>query len=117
MRNQEEWIVHICPQETWQAARAKGEYRAPSLENEGFIHCSKPGQVLDVANRFYRSEPDLVLLWIHPELVEAEVRWEAVENGEVFPHIYGGLNTSAVSEVTDFVPDKNGIFQKIIDPD
>lgn len=109
-----EWIVHICTREAWQAAQERGEYRAASLESEGFIHCSEPGQVLEVANRFYGGIPNLVLLWIQPELVQAEIRREVVENGEVFPHIYGPLNSNAISKVTDLILDEHGIFQNIV---
>ncbi len=93
-------IVHICPRQDWLAARGTGVYRAGSLEKEGFIHCSRPEQVLAVANRFYRGVPDLVLLWIDPAQVIAEIRWEAAD-GEVYPHVYGVLNTDAVEAVSE----------------
>lgn len=103
-------IVHICPREAWQAAQASGEYRAVSLETEGFIHCSRPEQVLAVANRFYREVPDLVLLWIDPRKLRTEIRWEPVDGGELFPHVYGPINTHAVSSVTSLIADKSGFF-------
>lgn len=108
-----EWIVHICKREMWQAAQEQGEYRAASLESEGFIHCSGPEQVLDVANHFYRGETGLLLLWIQPELVQAEIRWESVENEGTFPHIHGPLNLSAIRKVTSLIPDEHGIFRNI----
>ena len=103
-------IVHICSLRDWQAAEQEGEYRAPSLENEGFIHCSRPGQVLAVANLFYRAFPDLILLWIDTDKVTPEVRWDPAD-GEVFPHIYGPLNLDAVTAVRDFPPDEEGVFR------
>jgi uncharacterized protein (DUF952 family) len=51
-------ILHICSLEDWQAAQAAGEYRADSLEAEGFIHCSRPEQILGVANRYYAGSTD-----------------------------------------------------------
>ena len=59
-------ILHITTAPEWEAARATGEYRAPSLESEGFIHCSTPAQVVHVGDWFYRDVPDLVLLCIDP---------------------------------------------------
>jgi uncharacterized protein (DUF952 family) len=82
------------------------------LANEGFIHCSRPEQVLDVLNRFYSHLPDLVLLWIDPEVVQAEIRWENVD-GEAFPHIYGPLDIDAVIAVGNLDPDEEGIFRTL----
>jgi uncharacterized protein (DUF952 family) len=96
-------IVHICPRSEWEAARRAGVYRAASLETEGFIHCSRPEQVAAVIERYYRGEPDLVLLWIDPERLEVEVRWEAAD-GELFPHLYGPLAVGAVTAVEALSP-------------
>ena len=105
-------IVHICPQEAWQAAQDEGEYRAASLVSEGFIHASRPEQVLQVANRFYRGTPDLVLLWIDPQQVKPPIRWESVD-GALFPHIYGPLNTDAVTAMTNLLPAEDGQFNRL----
>ncbi len=121
-------IVHLCQRSEWENARKTGFYRAASLETEGFIHCSRPDQVLAVANAFYRGVPDLVLLWIDPERVAVEVRWEAPippgttaeervsphGGGDFFPHIYGPLNVEAVMRVTPFRPDSDGIFKQVL---
>jgi uncharacterized protein (DUF952 family) len=106
-------ILHICPHAEWLAALASGVYRAPSLETEGFVHCSRPEQVLPVANRFYQETPDLVLLWIEVELLQSEVRWEAAEGGELFPHVYGPVELDAVSAVTQLIPDPDGSYSKM----
>lgn len=107
-----EYIIHICTQSDWKMARSKGEYRAASLETEGFIHCSRKEQVVGVVNRFYADVPDLVLLWIDPGVVEAEIRWEIADN-DVFPHIFGALNIEAVVAVKDLAPDPDGVYRKI----
>src|SRR5206468_2482224 len=59
-------IFHITTAPEWDAARRVGEYRAPSLDTEGFIHCSLPTQVNHVADWFYREVPHLVLLCVDP---------------------------------------------------
>jgi uncharacterized protein (DUF952 family) len=103
-------IVHICSEKDWQAALAEGVYKAPSLEMEGFIHCSRKEQVLQVANRFYPNQRDLVILCIESELLEVEIRWETVDEG-VFPHVYGPLNLNAIIAVEKFSPDIEGFFR------
>ncbi len=92
-------IYHLALRHAWEAARQEGQpYRRStidrSLEDEGFIHCSNRDQVQGVADRFYRSRTDVLLLTIDTSKVEAEVR---TENG--FPHIYGPLPIEAVVRV------------------
>ena len=108
-----ELILHITSRDVWQVAESQGEYRADSLETEGFIHCSTPAQVLFVANSGdrFRRLPAPVLLCIDPAKVTSEIRPENLEGGDsLFPHIYGPLNLDAVVTVLDFPPDANGKF-------
>jgi uncharacterized protein (DUF952 family) len=104
-------IVHLCTQTAWSEALLAGEYRPESLTTEGFIHCSRPDQMLQVANRFYQGSPALVLLWIDPHQIHLDIRWEQVEN-QVFPHLYSPLKTEAVLAVRPFVPDLDGVFRQ-----
>jgi uncharacterized protein (DUF952 family) len=106
----DKYIIHICRRNDWDEGQTGGKYQALSLGNEGFIHCSRPEQVLTVINRFYQDVPDLILLWIDPDLVAAEIRWEAAD-GEIFPHLYGPLNTHAVVAVREVFPDPDGVYR------
>jgi uncharacterized protein (DUF952 family) len=110
--NQKDVIAHISARQVWQAAQSMAEYRGDTLESEGFIHCSKADQVLETANRYYLGRQDLVLVWIDPQRVKAEIRWEAA-SGQVFPHIYGALNLDAVVTAYDFPSDPDGRFRKL----
>ncbi len=103
-------IVHILEKRVWEQAQRAGEYRAASLATEGFIHTSCPEQVLQVANRFYRDTPDLLLLWIDPQRLQAPLRYEA-SDGEIYPHIYGSLNLDSVMRVCDLAPDTDGVYR------
>ena len=98
-------IFHITTDAAWQAALAGGHgYSAPSLETEGFIHCSTPTQVAWVANGRFRgfSEP-LVLLRLAPDALTAGLKWEASEpHMPPFPHIYGPIDLGAVVEVIPY---------------
>jgi RimJ/RimL family protein N-acetyltransferase/uncharacterized protein (DUF952 family) len=105
-------ILHILTRKAWKIAQVSGEYRAASLAAEGFIHASTPEQVITTANHFYRGVSNLVLLWIDPELLQPELRWEPAD-GQVFPHIYGPLNLDAVRGVTPFQPDPDGLFRSL----
>jgi uncharacterized protein (DUF952 family) len=115
-----DYLVHLTTMDEWEAARQRGVYQAASLEAEGFIHLSRPDQLLAVANRFYRSLTEALLLWILPEKLTSEIRWEQADGelfpGELFPrekfpHLYGPLNLEAVSGVTPLRPDEDGVYR------
>jgi uncharacterized protein (DUF952 family) len=104
-------ILHITLVEDWLRALEEGVYRADSLASEGFIHCSRPDQVLQVANTWFRGKAGLVLLCIDRHQVAAPIRDENLEDGEdQFPHIYGALNLDAVRLVVNFPPGSDGLF-------
>ena len=105
-------IVHIVERRLWEQAQQAGEYRAASLATEGFIHASRPEQVLLVANRFYSLVPDLLVLWIEPQRLLAPLRYEAVD-GDVYPHIYGPLNLDSVQRVCPLTPDADGVYRTL----
>jgi uncharacterized protein (DUF952 family) len=79
---------------------------------DGFIHCSTRDQVIKVANARFRGREGLVLLLIDTDRVGPEIVYENLEGGsELFPHIYGELNTDAVAEVASFEPGSDGFFE------
>jgi uncharacterized protein (DUF952 family) len=104
-------IFHITTRDNWKRAEAERIYRAESLPTEGFIHCSTREQVVRTADRFFRGRRGLVLLSIDTERVAPEIRYENSEgDGQMFPHVYGELNTDAVTRVSEFEPDGEGLF-------
>lgn len=108
----EEIILHITTSEEWRQAVEMGVYQAASLSSEGFIHCSRPEQVLQVANTLFRGKAGLVLLCIDRNQVAAPIQDENLEGGEDrFPHIYGSLNLDAVRQVVNFLPGPDGLFE------
>lgn len=112
-------VIHIASRRLWSEAQAAGQYSAPSLAAEGFIHCSTERQVVAVAHKFYRGQTGLVLLVIDPARLNSTLKWEApaegapppgVPDADLFPHIYGPINLDAVTQVLDFEPASSGEF-------
>jgi uncharacterized protein (DUF952 family) len=103
-------IYHIAATEEWRRAQTDGIYRVESLEIEGFIHCSTVDQVVAVADRFYHGRTDLILLQIDADRLTAPLRYDEVEPGMRFPHLYGPLNLAAVQAVFAFHPGPDGGF-------
>jgi uncharacterized protein (DUF952 family) len=64
-----------------------------------------------VADIRFRGQQGLALLCIDTDQVTAEIRYENLEGGEeLFPHIYGEINTNAVVQVAEFEPGADGYF-------
>lgn len=111
-------LYHITTRPDWEAAQSTGQYSAPSLQTQGFIHLSQAEQVARVANAIYKGQTGLVVLCIDPDGLSFTVRYEPPDptipahhyQGELFPHLYGPLNVSAVADVIDFRPDSSGEF-------
>ena len=114
-------ILHLTSRDAWLAAQESGKYSTPSLQADGFIHCSTEKQIVRVADTFYTGQHGLVLLVVDPSRLKPELRWEPPAHpnpqaddlppsDELFPHIYGLLNVDAVTKVVDFEPDHNGKF-------
>lgn len=112
-------IYHITSRMAWSEARERGDYRAESLDTEGFIHCSTESQVVPVAQKYYQGQNDLLLLVIEPALLSSELKWEppsggapppGVPEGDLFPHIYGPINLDAVVQVLDLQANPDGKF-------
>ena len=104
-------ILHITQRSAWDAARENGSYPQPPIPPDGFVHCSRPDQVIRVANYIFRGQRDLVLLCIDTNQLTATLDPAGQEEGERdFPHIYGQVNLDAVVAVLDFPPDEDGAF-------
>ena len=114
-----ELIFHIASRDAWNAAQKAGQYTAPSLTSDGFIHCSTRAQVLPVAEKFYRGQTGLVILVVDLTRLSSGLKWEAPFDGaapsgalvnETFPHIYGPINLDAVVQVLDLESSVDGKF-------
>jgi uncharacterized protein (DUF952 family) len=90
-------IYHVTSQKEWEAAKARGFYVAPSLETEGFIHCSEANQVKGVLERYFAGKKDLVKLIIDTSALTSKLKYERAPSvNEDFPHVYGAINLDAV---------------------
>lgn len=107
-----DFILHATTRTAWSAAQKSGEYVSDSLAGDGFIHCSKPDQIIRVANIVFNGQHGLVLLVIKTALLSSELRWEPGADlaTELFPHIYGPINLDAVVDALEFEPGPDGRF-------
>ena len=101
-------IYHLAFRADWEAGLDAGQYRAPSLAEEGFIHASgDEEQMLRVAARLFAGRTDLLVLDVDTERLpdDSPVIREPARSGEIYPHVYGPINPGAVVCVRALVPD------------
>lgn len=99
-------VLHLLPLADWERLDPADPVTNPSLETEGFIHCTDdPGVMLQVANAFYSSLPgEFVVLHVDVDRLTADCVWEdpahIAGGGESFapqfPHVYGPIDRVAV---------------------
>lgn len=94
-------IYHIVLPEVWEKFKDEYEYEAESLATEGFIHCSYRSQLDDVLKRYYGGAEKVLILHINASRLTSELVAEPSTNREVYPHIYGKINKSAIAEIEE----------------
>jgi uncharacterized protein len=104
-------IYHIVTESDLRAALRSDRYAPSSLDDCGFIHCALRSSVLAVANDYFAGISERVLvLEIDTARLVSEVRYEAAAPiagggsshlalGTEFPHVYGPIDTKAITGV------------------
>lgn len=101
------FVYHIVLPEEWEKFTAQPLYTAPSLESEGFIHCSFADQIDAVLDRYYSNAHQVVVLKIDTEKLTSRLVSEPSTGGETYPHIYGPINSDAVVGSEQIVREKS----------
>ncbi len=90
-------IYKIAPAALWQEAEQAGRLDGSPVDlQDGFIHFSGAGQVVETAARYFAGMDDLVLVAVSTEKLSGPLRWEASRDGALFPHLYAPLDLAAV---------------------
>ena len=96
-------IYHIVLPEVWEKVKDETVYEAESLATEGFIHCSYRNQLEAVLERYYKDAEKVVVLSINPSYLTADLIAEPSTGGEIYPHIYGQINRTAIVDAEERV--------------
>ena len=95
-------IYHVTTKQEWLQAQAKGHYESASLADEGYIHCSEERQIPGILERYFSGKTGLVKLSIETTRLTSPLYYDWSPSIEdTFPHIYGPINTDAVTAVDD----------------
>lgn len=105
-----ETIYKICPRAAWEQAHRAGVYHgAPIDADDGFIHLSAAHQVAETAAKHFAGQDDLVLVAVDAQRLGEALRWEPSRGGDLFPHLYGPLDTMMVHAVTPLPLGRDGV--------
>jgi uncharacterized protein (DUF952 family) len=101
---------HLSPEPRWAAHAGKASYTPEHFAEEGFIHCTDGDErLIEVGNRYYTADPrPFLALQVDLDAAGSPAIYEDPE--QVYPHIYGELDTAAVRQVRRIVRAADGTF-------
>jgi uncharacterized protein (DUF952 family) len=101
---------HLTPRAWWDAADLDAPLRSPSLDTEGFIHCTDGAvEMVATANRHYAAEPGtFVVLTVDLDRVSSP--WRVEDPRRIYPHIFGPIARAAIIAVVAAPRDPDGTF-------
>ena len=101
---------HLTPRQWWEASDPDAALGAPSLADEGFIHCTDgAAEMVATANRHYAGDPrDFVVLTIDLDRITSS--WSVEDPGQIYPHVFGPIDRAAIVAVVPAARDAEGTF-------
>jgi uncharacterized protein (DUF952 family) len=114
------FIYHIVKEQEYKDNQKEQIYKPESLDQVGFVHCSMESSVIPIANDYFGNiEEQLLLLRIDPQKLISETKYEEaipekdvntsyISSAQVFPHIYGPINLSAINGIGKLKKDPSG---------
>jgi uncharacterized protein (DUF952 family) len=89
-------IYHVTTAGEWAAYANRDHYAPSAFGRDGFIHACHLHQLDGVLQRYFAGQTDLLLLFIDEQKLTCQLRNEPATGGEVFPHVFGEINKTAV---------------------
>jgi uncharacterized protein (DUF952 family) len=105
-------VYKILSRSEWQTAQAAGRFEGSAVDRaDGFIHFSTAIQAQETARRHFAGQSDLVVLAIEADDLGPALKYEPSRGGDLFPHLYGGLDVGLVRAVTEAPLGADGVPQ------
>ena len=92
-------VYHITTQTRWNLLENDTYFAPEAYAREKFIHCCEKHQVDGVLSRYFSGADNLLILSLDENELEHKLIYEPSTNQELFPHLYGMINKSAIVEV------------------
>ena len=111
-------IYKVCGASLWDDAVSTGQFAGAEIDlADGFIHFSAGNQLRETVAKHFAGRENLVLIAVPTEPLGEALKWETSRGGDLFPHLYGPLQTALAPRV-DELPlgdDGNHIFPADLD--
>ncbi|MGD2133548.1 MAG: DUF952 domain-containing protein, partial [Maricaulaceae bacterium] len=104
----ESTVYRLIARDAWESAWADPAGVVPwsaDDERDGYLHLSTRSQVAETARRHYAGVADLWVLAFDAAVLGEALKWEPSRGGDLFPHYYGDIALSRVTDVGPFDPD------------
>jgi uncharacterized protein (DUF952 family) len=102
-------IYKLCSANEWREAEQTGVYGGSAVDSrDGFIHFSTAAQLAETARKHFSGQQDLVLVSIDEMKLGDALKWEPSRGGDLFPHLYSNLPTTAATQVQAIVTGPDG---------
>lgn len=101
-------VYKICSEAIWRNAVSKGHFSGATIDlTDGFIHLSTATQAPVTAALFFKTGDDLVLVEFEDQNLTG-LKYEPSRGGELFPHVYGTIDTKLALSVFKLVRQADG---------
>ena len=95
-------IYKICSASAWREAERQGAFRGSADDKrDGFIHFSTASQLAGTVAKHFAGQTGLFLIAVDSDVLGDALRWEPSRGGDLFPHLYGELDTGMVLDFRD----------------
>lgn len=106
------FVYKVCPEALWREAEAAGAFKgAPVDLQDGYIHFSTQEQLGETLRRHFAGQTELLLIEVDASKLGERLKWEPSRGGALFPHLYGDLDTAAVSKTAQLALGADGHHQ------
>lgn len=105
-------VFKVLPRSDWEAACVAGHYSGSADDvRDGFIHFSTAEQLVGTLSKHFNGQDGLVLVSFETSTLGDGLKWEPSRGGELFPHLYGAVDTTHALATYDLPLDDLGIPQ------
>lgn len=105
------YVYKICTGAVWDDALAKGVFAGATIDlTDGFIHLSTAAQAGVTASLFFKTGDDLVLVGFDDQTLTG-LKYEPSRGGELFPHVFGTIDTKLALSVFKLVRQTDGTLK------
>ncbi|WP_299638176.1 DUF952 domain-containing protein [Devosia sp.] len=104
------YIYKVASREIYDASLAAGNFTGQPIDlKDGFIHFSSASQLGETIRLYFAGLAGQVLFQVPAAPLGEALKWEASRGGDLFPHLFGPLPMSTVSNMTPLDVPADGI--------